>query len=153
MMFKLSIACYAIRYVKHFMSQDTLRTIYFSYFHSILSYSIICWGNSAYSSDIFKIKKKKDNQSNYECQKQRFLLSIIQEYKNFTIKIKIYFFPFSYLLPKIEIYMNQIHNINTRFSSDLHTPAANLTTFQKGPFYFGIKIFNHLPTSIKKYIS
>jgi len=58
MMFKLSRACYAIRYVKHFMSQDTLRTIYFSYFHSILSYGIIFWGNSAYSSNIFKIKKK-----------------------------------------------------------------------------------------------
>ena len=29
MMFKLSRACYVIRYVKHFMSQDILRTIYF----------------------------------------------------------------------------------------------------------------------------
>jgi hypothetical protein len=55
-----------------------------------------------------------------------------------------------YLLLKIEIYMNQIHNINTTFSSDLHTPTANLTTFQKGPFYFGMKVFNHLPTNIKK---
>ena len=44
---------------------------------------------------------------------------------------------------------SDIHNINIRFSSDLHTPTANLTTFQKGPFYFGIKVFNHLPTSIK----
>jgi len=50
MMFKLSRACYAIRYVKHFISQDTLRTIYFSYFHFILLYGIIFWGNSAYSS-------------------------------------------------------------------------------------------------------
>jgi hypothetical protein len=40
---------------------------------------------------------------------------------------------------------SEIHNITTRFSPDLHTPTANLTTFQKGPFYFGIK----LPTSIK----
>ena len=24
------------------------------------------------------------------------------------------------------------------------------TVFQKGPFYFGIKVFNHLPTGIKK---
>jgi len=40
-MFKLNRACYAIRYVKHFMSQDTLRTIYFPYFHYILSYGII----------------------------------------------------------------------------------------------------------------
>jgi hypothetical protein len=45
---------------------------------------------------------------------------------------------------------SEIHNINTRFSYDLHTPTANLTTFQKGPFYFGIKVFNYLPTSIKK---
>jgi len=47
MMFKLGRACNAFRYVKHFMSQDTLRTIYFSNFHSILSYGIIFWGNSA----------------------------------------------------------------------------------------------------------
>jgi len=45
-------------YVKHFMSQDTLRTIYFSYFHSILSYGIIFWDNYAYSSSIFKIQKR-----------------------------------------------------------------------------------------------
>jgi hypothetical protein len=38
MMLKLGRACYAIRYL---MSLDTLRTIYFSYFHSILSYGII----------------------------------------------------------------------------------------------------------------
>ena len=57
-MFKLSTACYSIRYVKHFRSQDTLNTIYFSYFHSILSYGIIFWGNSAYSYNNFKIQKR-----------------------------------------------------------------------------------------------
>jgi len=44
---------------------------------------------------------------------------------------------------------SEIHNINTRFSSDLQTATANLTSFQKGPFYFGIRVFNYLPTSIK----
>ena len=29
---------------------------------------------------------------------------------------------------------SEIHNINTIFSSDLHTPTASLTTFQKDPF-------------------
>ena len=47
---------------------------------------------------------------------------------------------------------SEIHNINTRFSSDLHTPTANLTTFQKDPFYFGIKVFNYFYTSIKIYL-
>jgi hypothetical protein len=45
---------------------------------------------------------------------------------------------------------SELHNINTRFSSDLHSPIANLTTFQKGPLHSGIKVFNHLPTSIKR---
>jgi len=40
MMIQLGRACYAVRYIKHFMSQDTLRTIYSLYFHSILSYGI-----------------------------------------------------------------------------------------------------------------
>jgi hypothetical protein len=44
----------------------------------------------------------------------------------------------------------EIHNINARFSSNLHTATANLTTFQKGSFYFGIKVFNHLHPSIKR---
>jgi hypothetical protein len=60
MIIKLNRACYAIRYVKHFMSQDTSGTIYFSYFHPVLLYGIIFWGNSAYSSNIFK-NSKKDN--------------------------------------------------------------------------------------------
>ena len=36
-----------------------------------------------------------------------------------------------------------IHNINTTFSSNLRTATTNLTTFQKAPFHYGIKIFNH----------
>ena len=40
------------------MSQDTLRTIYFSHLHSILLYGIIFWGNSAYGSNIFKIQER-----------------------------------------------------------------------------------------------
>ena len=39
---------------------------------------------------------------------------------------------------------SEIHNIDTRFSSDLDIPTANLPNFQKGPFYFGIKVFNRL---------
>jgi hypothetical protein len=44
---------------------------------------------------------------------------------------------------------SEIHNIYTRSSSDLYTPTANFTTFQKEPVYFGLKVFNNLPTSMK----
>jgi hypothetical protein len=44
---------------------------------------------------------------------------------------------------------SQVHKINTRQTFDLYVPTANLTIYQKGIYYSGIKIYNHLPTAIK----
>ena len=41
----------------------------------------------------------------------------------------------------------EIHSINNR--SDLHPAMSNLATFQRGTSYSAIKVFNHLPSSIK----
>jgi hypothetical protein len=37
---------------------DTLRSIYFAYFHSIMKYGIIFWGNSINRRQIFTLQKK-----------------------------------------------------------------------------------------------
>jgi hypothetical protein len=57
-MSKLSLACYAIRAVKSLMTQESLRIIYLSCFHSVMTYGIIFWGNSSYCSNIFKKQKR-----------------------------------------------------------------------------------------------
>jgi hypothetical protein len=41
------------------------------------------------------------------------------------------------------------HTIATRQSQDLYLPQANLTVYQKGVYYAGIKMFNKFPTEIK----
>jgi hypothetical protein len=41
---KLGTACYAIRYVRPFVSKESLRKIYYSYFHVVTSYGIFFWG-------------------------------------------------------------------------------------------------------------
>jgi len=41
------------------------------------------------------------------------------------------------------------HNIDTRQRNNLYLPQANLTIYQKGAYYSGIKIFNNLPLEIK----
>ena len=46
----------------------------------------------------------------------------------------------------------QIHGLKMRRNFDLYCPQANLTTYQKGPYYFGIKLFNHLPLKIKELV-
>jgi hypothetical protein len=43
---------------------------------------------------------------------------------------------------------SQIHGFNTRRNFDLYCPQTNLTIYQRGPYNFGIKLFNHLPSSI-----
>jgi hypothetical protein len=45
---------------------------------------------------------------------------------------------------------SQIHGLNMRRNFDLYRPQANLTICQIGPYYFGIKHFNHLPLKIKE---
>ena len=47
-----------VRQMHHICNNDTLRSIYFAYFHSIASYGIILWGNSSYSKKIFTLQKK-----------------------------------------------------------------------------------------------
>jgi hypothetical protein len=53
---KLSAACFAVRAVKPFVSWDTLMIYY--YFHSIMNYGLIFWGNSSYSNSIFTLQKR-----------------------------------------------------------------------------------------------
>jgi hypothetical protein len=55
---KLSSANFAMTAVKPFLSQNSLRMVYYSYFHSIMTYRLIFWGNSHYSNIIFRLQKR-----------------------------------------------------------------------------------------------
>ena len=51
---KLRTAHYAINP----FTPDTLKLVYCSYFHSLMNYGIIFWGNSAHSVHVFRQQKK-----------------------------------------------------------------------------------------------
>jgi len=53
---KLSSASFSFRVVKPFLSQDSMKIVYYSYFHSIMTYGLIFWRNSHYSN-IFRLQK------------------------------------------------------------------------------------------------
>ena len=120
------------------------------YAHSIISYGIIFWGNSSYSEDIFKIQKRiiriiMNSSRNASCQqlfKDLNILPIRSQY--------IYSILFFVTKNKDQFLFNsQVHKINARQTLDLYVPTANLTIYQKGVYYSGIKIYNHLPPAIK----
>ena len=55
---ELSSACYIMSSIKPFMSFNTLKTIYYSYFNAIISYGLPFLGNSPHCVKIFRMQKR-----------------------------------------------------------------------------------------------
>jgi hypothetical protein len=55
---KLKTGCYILRSLISCLLVDNLKMIYFSYIHSIITYGIIFWENSASSDEVFKLQKR-----------------------------------------------------------------------------------------------
>jgi hypothetical protein len=48
---------------------------------------------------------------------------------------------------------SEMHSINARKNSNLYHPQANLTLYQKGVYYSGVKVFNNFPPNIRNLFS
>jgi hypothetical protein len=117
------------------------------FFHAVMTYAIIFWGNSSHSTQVFRMQKKAiriiTGRGNRESCSNLFkelnilpLMSLL----TFVSKNREQYFANS-----------DIHNINTKQTSNLHLSRAHLNIYQKGVYYSGIKIFNSLPQNIKTY--
>jgi hypothetical protein len=146
---KLCTACYAIRTVKPFMCQENLKSVYYSYFHSLITYGIIFWGNSSHSIHVFRLQMRviriitgsRPRDSCKQLFKKLGTLPLISQY----ILSLLLFIVKNKALSELN---SDVHNINTRYKPNLHRPIVNLT-YKKGTYYVSIKIFNSLPTDIK----
>jgi hypothetical protein len=58
----------------------------------------------------------------------------------------------TYIVNNLELFVKNFdrNTSATRNSMNLYLPIANLRVFQKGPEFFGIKVYNNLPGSIKQ---
>ena len=131
--------------VKPFLSQDSLRMVYYSYFHSIMTYELIFWGNTHYSDIIFRLQKRiiriilgiRGRDSRREHFKKLKILPLqsqcILSVLLFVINNSDYF--------KVN---SQMRNISTRTKSNLHQPIFNLSVYQKGTYRVGQKQLDDL---------
>jgi hypothetical protein len=129
---KLSKTCYIIRNAKTYISAPSLKMISYAFFHSVMSYGIIFWGNSWHSSIIFILQKElirimEGCGNTASCRslfkkfrilplKSQYMLSLLM----FVVQIKHFFFFFT-----------ENYNLDTRQKNNLHLPEANLTIYQK----------------------
>jgi hypothetical protein len=145
---KLNLACYIIRSLRSVISMKNLRTVYFSYVHSIIAYGIIFWGNSRYNNNIFKLRKRAIRiimigSKKVSCHELFKRLNILPLHSQYILSLLLF------VVKNIEEFISNsgVHSINTRHSSDLYPPIKKLTKYQKGVYYSGIKIFSHLKIS------
>jgi len=146
---KLCPACYALRNIKHVVPQSILRTIYYSYIHSILSYSIIFWGRSSNVKKLFILQKKIvriiTNTGVRESCREAFKNMEIMTYSQYIFSLILFTVKNKHLFTS----NREIHKYITRNNTNLHLPTVNKTKFYKGPYISGSKAFNHLPRHIK----
>jgi len=151
---KLSKACYILRCIRPVMSLDALKSVYHSYFHSLLSYGIIFWGNSSYSSHIFRLQKKAVKiimglRTRDSCRKPLKHLGILPLQSQYIPSLMTFVAE-----SRSPFHVNsEMHGIITRQKSYLSQPQANLTLYQKGVHYSGVKVFNNLPPNIRNLFS
>jgi hypothetical protein len=133
------------------MSLDVLRSTYFSFAYSVITYGIRFWGNSSYSEDIFKIQKRVIRKI-MNSSKTAFCRQVFKDLNVLPIQSQYIFSILLFATKNKDQFLSnsQVHTINTRQTSDLYVPTANLTIYRKGVHYSGIKIYIHLPTAIKE---
>jgi hypothetical protein len=137
-------------YIKYIVPLDTLKLIYFSHIHSIISYGIIFWGSSSYANKVFILQKKviriiTNIRPKDSCGGIFKNIEIMTLYSQYIYSLLLYTINNKYLFNT----NNEIHKYQTRSHNNLHLPAVTLTEFNKGAYISGINIFNHLPQSIK----
>lgn len=136
---KLRTACFAVRAVKPVKSQETLEMVCYSYFHSIMNYGLIFWGNSSYSIYIFRLQKRiiriimggRTKDSSREIFKILNILPLQSQHIHivrFVVDNKNQF--------KVN---SEVRTINTRNNSNLFQPLTHLKTYQRGSYYLGFK--------------
>jgi hypothetical protein len=76
------------------MTQSSLVNIYYSLFHSVLSYGIVFWGQATNTKKLF-ILQKKGRPLNDRVWVQAFMSKPLQTAWNLTVKVTVYLFGFA----------------------------------------------------------
>jgi hypothetical protein len=138
-----------MRSIKPLASLNTKKTIYFSYFNSVIIYVLPFWGNSPHSTKIFRIQKRIirimiDYKSRVSCRNLFRRLEILPLLSQYILSLM------RFVVKSKKFYLNsENYTKSTRQFNNFYQPVTNFTIYRRGVHYMGIKIFNNLPPYIK----
>jgi hypothetical protein len=147
---KLSSAIFAIRKVGSLCGHMTAKSVYFSYFHSLMAYGVIVWGNGGDSSRVFILQKRAVRailglQSRDSCRNAFSDLGILTLSGLFILE--------SIKFAKRNIndfnLNSDFHEYETRQGHLLRPIKHRLTKVSKSFVYLSVRLYNKLPQRIK----
>lgn len=118
-----------------FMKTESLNLVCFAYFHSIMSYGIILWGNSTDSYKVFYIQKKMIRII-AGIKRRAWYRKLCKKFNILPLSSEYLLSLLSFIVDSIEKFQTNsgIHNMSTRYRCNLHVPNSNLSKYQKGFF-------------------
>ena len=131
--------------------QNLLLQYNHSYFHSVLRYGILFWGNSPICRDIFRIQKRAMRITTSKGRRES-CRELFKELKILTLPSQYIHLVLVFVMKNRGLFIpnNDIHDHNTRHNLDFHLPTTHLSIVQR--MYSGFKIFKSLPTHLKIHI-
>ena len=147
---RLAKSLFVMRSLLGSVSLNTLRTAYFSLFHSTMAYAILAWGHAAQSKRVFGLQRRAIR---LMCG-----LGYRDDCRDGFASLGILTFPSVYILECL-LYLKKneqqyksngdVHFYHTRYRDDLVTGYCRLRRCQDGPRSLAIKFFNRLPNNVR----
>lgn len=146
---RLSSAAYAVRKIRQLTDEKTARLVYFSYFHSVMSYGILLWGKAADIETIF-ILQKRAVRSIYNLGARVSLKELFKEINILTVASQFIYNCILYVRQNISFYRKHcdIHKLNTRNKNKLVIPKLRLQKVYGSFMGQGVVYYNKIPNDI-----
>ena len=139
--------CYEVSKTICMLPINTLRMTDYSYFHSVMTYGLLFWGNSPDSIKIFRLRKKiirimTGCRSADSCKKLFFNLEILPLPSQYILSLLLFM-----IRNKNQFLVNsEIHHIDTRQNVNYTNLPQTWLNTKRECNYLGVKVFNMLPS-------
>lgn len=149
---KLSSAAYAVRRVRNVSDVDAARLVYFAYFHSLMSYGILLWGNAADANRIFVLQKRAVR-GIYKLGPRESLRSRFKEINILTLASQFIYENLLYVKKNIHLFKknSDVSKYNTRSRNKLVDNYSRLRKVKKSFMGQCIRFFNKVPIAIQEF--
>ncbi|CAK1578767.1 unnamed protein product [Parnassius mnemosyne] len=147
---RLSSAAYAVRKIRSLTDVETARLVYFSYFHSVMSYGILLWGNATDIEAIFVLQKRAVRAIyNLNCKES--LREKFKEINILTLASQYIYENVMYVHKNINSFNKNkdVHTLNTRNKHKLVMPLTRLHRISNSFMGQCIHFYNRIPEHVQ----